>query len=186
MHRRRFLAAAGTAVALPLAGCSLPVGSDGADPEPLGPPDETTSYEYSRSYRYRVGTAERVTLDVAFGRVRGSLSLETTLTAHDALGHDRFRVTVEPSPSRSGSGTVWVRGVSWASETTLREVPRGTTATVEGDGENGARVLAFRIDREGTSEPVGMRIDAAFGSESGTAYALDRAGTYAVPPPAAD
>jgi len=186
MHRRRFLAAAGTAVALPLAGCVTSTAT-----ESLGPPDETTSFEHNHSYRYRIGTPERVTLDVEFGTERGLLSLRTVLTAHDALRHDRVRLDVETNPSdrRGGVGTrVWTTGMIYGESTVERWPAGGATVVAEFDGLNGAQQLPLRIERENTDDDVRLDVSATFGDGDTleTTYELDHEETYAVPTPAAD
>lgn len=191
MHRRRFLAAAGAAATLPLAGCSLPVGDD-ADPETLGSPDETTSYEYNHSYRYRVGTPERVTLDVEFGTERGLLSLRTVLTAHDALHHDGFRIEVDTDPSDDPGGAssdVWTTGVRFGETTIEQSFSGGATVTVGGYADlSGGVVLPLRIEGENTDDDVRLDVAATFGTGDTleTTYELDHEETYAVPTPAAD
>jgi hypothetical protein len=185
VHRRRFLAAAGAAAALPLAGCVTSTAT-----ESLGPPDETTSYEYNHSYRYRVGTPQRVTLDVEFGRERGLLSVRTVLTAHDALRHDEHRIEVDTDPSTRPGGAsadVWTTG-TYAGETSVERRVSRATVIVDSYDRNGGIALPLRIDRENAGDNVRLDVFATFetGDTLETTYELDHRETYAVPTPATD
>ncbi|MWG34118.1 hypothetical protein [Halomarina oriensis] len=187
MHRRRFLVAAGSATVLPFAGCVT-----SATTESLGPPDETTSYEYNHSYRYRVGTPERVTLDVEFGREDGLLSLKTVLTAHDVLRHDEYRIEVDTDPSTRPGGAsaqVWTTGALVGGTTIEQSFFSGATVTVDGyDDQSGGIALPLRIDRENTGDDVRLDVSATFGTGDTleTTYELTHEETYAVPTPATD
>ena len=185
MDRRRFLAAAGTATTLPLAGCSLPT-----DAEPLTGP-RTVHDPEAGEYVYEYGPDGREWVQYAVDfdrRERPNGSFEVTLVVSGfELGTTDVRFLVDPAPNLTGT-VVRTRYLakSWPPVTVSRRDGR-TVLDVGGIDDPVDETLHFTLEVDPTGEgdeQAFVAVEAAFeGRGTFETYSLHETAVYDLPEP---